>query len=747
MPRNRVLYQKTSNQVNLVLEDIAMLRQNSSFRSVCVLYLLILNFSFCISIFAQDSPNDEKTAQPKNLKLTESDESIVDTALDLDGNGSYVEIFDSDNLNSINEQVTVSAWIKPTTFPNAYAPIIFRGDKRVPDIKNRSYILYLKEGGFVQLAASPGGSSEISLYSPSGVIELNTWSHIACVIDVKNDFMKLFIDGIKVGRTSFRGEKSLYKSHLPLRIGWTHEEDRPRQSPFVGQIDEVRVWSIARTEADIRSDMVTQLNGDEPGLVAYWNFDEETDGIISDVSPNQNDGKLVGNSKLVDYIRPVSTISGPEQLEKAAIAYEKALTRETNVYEVFRYLAEIYIKTKRFSDAEKVYMRALEADLTQSEYNDAIRALWKLYSDRDVVDKFIMTLEGLKPKMENSSILHELLGDAYKKTDEEEKAELSYKKWLILRKKEVDMQDQSSEYNNLAEKLLSKNLFPAETLELANKAMEYESSIKYTYTLTHAYLVNEMYDDASQLIESFLNAGYYEYTERTMFVRIVKAGKHIKDKDRYVKMLNNLIDTMSHDLPAQLNTIFTLAQFYRANDLPQKAEALIQKTGFITEDAWMILGPFDNIGGVGFNTKYIPENLPQIDTKTEYDGINGHVSWQKCSDDLLNGYIPLEDKVNWSVAYAYAAINSPDERKVEFRFDSDDQGKIWLNGIEVFTHTKTFSAEIDNFIIPVTLYPGKNSILIKVCEETRGSGFYLRITDQNGNPFDDLEIALSEENK
>ena len=724
-----------------------MLRQNSSLTSVCVLSLLILNFSFCISIFAQDSSNDEKTAQPKNLKLTESDESIVDTALDLDGNGSYVEIFDSDILNTINQQVTVLAWIKATEFPNRYSPIIYKGDERTPDISNRSYVLFLRDDGAVQFASSPIRQAEEYIFSPSGAITLNRWHHVAGVVDTQRGVIKVFIDGNEVGSQNTLAQEPFYESFLPLRIGGSHEEERDTLSSFVGQIDEVSIWNVALTENHIRSYMKKPLRGDEKDLVGYWNFDEETDGIISDMSPNQNDGKLVGNSKLVDYIRPIAAISGPEQLEKAAIAYEKLLTRETNVYEVFRYLAEIYIKTKRFSDAEKVYMRALEADLTQSEHNDAIRALWKLYSDRDVVDKFIMTLEGLKPKMENSSILHELLGDAYKKTGEEEKAELSYKEWLILRKKEVDMQDRSSEYNNLAEKLLSKNLFPAETLELANKAMEYGSSIRYTYTLTHAYLVNEMYDAASQLIESFLNAGYYEYTERTMFVRIVKAGKHIKDKDGYVKMLNNLIDTMSHDLPAQLNTIFALAQFYKANNLPQKAEALIQKTGFITEDAWVILGPFDNIGGVGFNTKYIPENLPQIDTKTEYNGINGQVSWQKCSDDLLNGYIPLENKVNWSVAYAYAAINSPDERKVEFRFDSDDQGKVWLNGIQVHAHTRTYAADIDREIIPVTLYPGKNSILIKVCEETRGSGFYLRITDQNGNPFDDLEIALSEENK
>jgi hypothetical protein len=56
------------------------------------------------------------------------------------------------------------------------------------------------------------------------------------------------------------------------------------------------------------------------------------------------------------------------------------------------------------------------------------------------------------------------------------------------------------------------------------------------------------------------------------------------------------------------------------------------------------------------------------------------------------------------------------------------------------THTKAFSAVIDKYTIPATLKPGKNSILVKVCEETGGWGFYLRITDIDGKPFDDLKI-------
>ncbi|MDE0089040.1 MAG: hypothetical protein OXU23_25200, partial [Candidatus Poribacteria bacterium] len=134
------------------------------------------------------------------------------------------------------------------------------------------------------------------------------------------------------------------------------------------------------------------------------------------------------------------------------------------------------------------------------------------------------------------------------------------------------------------------------------------------------------------------------------------------------------------------------------------------------------------------------------DTTAKYNGPAGNVRWQKSTDDTLNGYISLGDDVNWGVSYAFATVTSPEEREVQFRFDSDDQGKVWLNGTEVFTNPNQHSAEIDRDIIPVTLKQGKNRILVKVCQEKGGWGFYLRITDTNGKPFDDLKIYSSEQN-
>ncbi|MYF99977.1 tetratricopeptide repeat protein [Candidatus Poribacteria bacterium] len=192
--------------------------------------------------------------------------------------------------------------------------------------------------------------------------------------------------------------------------------------------------------------------------------------------------------------------------------------------------------------------------------------------------------------------------------------------------------------------------------------------------------------------------------------------------------------------PQDLDANLSIAEYYRDKGIFDKAAEHLQKTGLITEDSWIVLGPFNNIGRIGFDTVYIPEAATHFDTTVKYDTIDGKVGWQKCSDDKLDGNIRFGKDVDWRVAYAWTTVTSPDEREVQFRFDSDDQGKVWLNGEEVYAHTETHKAIIDRYIFAVTLKTGKNSILVKVCEEKDGWGFYLRITDKNGHALDDLEI-------
>ena len=43
---------------------------------------------------------------------------------------------------------------------------------------------------------------------------------------------------------------------------------------FTGVMDELRIWNVARTLAEINSTRFSVLNGNEPGLRGYWRFNE-----------------------------------------------------------------------------------------------------------------------------------------------------------------------------------------------------------------------------------------------------------------------------------------------------------------------------------------------------------------------------------------------------------------------------------------------------------------------------------------
>ena len=214
--------------------------------------------------------------------------------------------------------------------------------------------------------------------------------------------------------------------------------------------------------------------------------------------------------------------------------------------------------------------------------------------------------------------------------------------------------------------------------------------------------------------------------------------------DAYIQKIYDIVEQEPNEqfsLRLQLDTHLSLATYYRDKGMFELVDEHIKKTGFVTENAWMVLAPFNNAGGIGYGTAYIPEDITEIDLNAKYDGVDGPLRWKKFTDAKLDGYIHLgEQHVDWQVCYTFATVTSPDEREVQFRFDSDDQGKIWLNGKEVFSHRKTFKSKVDTYTIPVTLRPGKNRILVKVCNEQGGWSFYFRITDQDGQPFDDLKI-------
>ena len=387
-------------------------------------------------------------------------------------------------------------------------------------------------------------------------------------------------------------------------------------------------------------------------------------------------------------------------------------------------------------------------------YNRALRGIWKLYTDQEQNDKGIAVLEELKPKMVKNAVILELLGDAYKEADNTEKADAIYTEWLTIRRKEVNREQRSWGYRDLAGQLLTKNIMPETALELAELASQTRADWSSALTLGRAYVANDRYEKAFEQFIRGLNGmgqSYMLYTDtaREFWARVTQAGKNAKDEERYVEMVNKLMNTTPDNPAVEVYANTTLAQFYHERD-PEKAKAYMDKTAFIPESTWWIVGTFDNAGGIGYNKAYVPETATQPDTTAEYDGIEGQVSWKKQADDTFDGLVNLnkvfDKNVSWNTAYAWTTVNSPDERKAQLSFGSGGQAKLWLNGEEVFTHSEVHNLSVDQDTIPITLKAGKNSILIKVCSERYSLGFYLRLTNPDGDPFTDMEFVDAEGN-
>jgi len=100
-------------------------------------------------------------------------------------------------------------------------------------------------------------------------------------------------------------------SDTPVRIGTITPISGILSNFWKGNIDEVRIWNIARTQSQIQSTMNDTLTSDyyssaDSGLVAYWRCDVLEDlGInadgpddIRDFSVFQNHGDLSGDTSL-----------------------------------------------------------------------------------------------------------------------------------------------------------------------------------------------------------------------------------------------------------------------------------------------------------------------------------------------------------------------------------------------------------------------------------------------------------------
>jgi uncharacterized Zn ribbon protein len=144
--------------------------------------------------------------------------------------------------------------------------------------------------------------------------------------------------------------------------------------------------------------------------------------------------------------------------------------------------------------------------------------------------------------------------------------------------------------------------------------------------------------------------------------------------------------------------------------------------GFIR--SWLVLAPIA-IGGESGASEIDNDLLkgeakiaPKAGDKVTVGG--KELSWQahQTSDffiDFLQSF--GKERGEYVAAYAVAYVTVDADMPVTLALSTNDQGKAWLNGKEVFKFAETRTLEKDTDKVEVTLTKGQNVLVLKVINE------------------------------
>lgn len=155
---------------------------------------------------------------------------------------------------------------------------------------------------------------------------------------------------------------------------------------------------------------------------------------------------------------------------------------------------------------------------------------------------------------------------------------------------------------------------------------------------------------------------------------------------------------------------------------------------------WQLTGPFDNTDEKGYDTVYPPEREIRLDAS--YPGKHKPVKWfaHQTKDEWgLVDFNKLLGEEKLVIAYAATEFFSSTARRVQFRTTSLDAVKLWLNGRLIDEHRVYHGgSSLDQYVREAELRPGRNVILLKVCQNAimqewaRKWEFQLRVCDERG---------------
>lgn len=190
-------------------------------------------------------------------------EQVIATAthLNFDGINDFVQ------LNHFEKplQFTLEAVIKTASINKN----IICWSKNTTETSNSA--LKISSSGNLEFSIFDMTTSATNSIIGTSKINDNAWHHVAVTktADAANN-IKLYVDGV----LQTTGTANIDITSKLLTIGAIVNNANVPSNSFQGDIDEVKIWDVSRSQTQIESSKNCELSGTEIGLVYYFNFNQ-----------------------------------------------------------------------------------------------------------------------------------------------------------------------------------------------------------------------------------------------------------------------------------------------------------------------------------------------------------------------------------------------------------------------------------------------------------------------------------------
>jgi hypothetical protein len=195
--------------------------------------------------------------------------------------------------------LTIEGWVKldgSQVLTDFTALVDFRN---AADAQSKA-LIFRTVGG--NITASYEWNENWTYQGADNIVEVDEWQHVAVVVSGNDAEARFYINGMAVGSdNSYTGLGEELPLGASIRVG-AGKGANPERT-LIGLMDEIRIWTVARTDDEIFDNMNKEIDPTTEGLLMYYKCNEDIySEQLVDATGNGFDLSIVDGAGYYEFV-------------------------------------------------------------------------------------------------------------------------------------------------------------------------------------------------------------------------------------------------------------------------------------------------------------------------------------------------------------------------------------------------------------------------------------------------------------